>query len=264
MIHLCGNCSNSSDKFHALGRRVYTVCHRCGLPDECLAYASACQQRRLARNGETEISTSTDIERWPSMAWDVSWLYGRLGLTFRATKEQIKNAFLFQSRHHEGGSHELAYIVKLLLDSELRAEYDSCQPLDVFVDKFLSKQVKEQLMNDPTIVASGDDDEEVPEGYDRINIDEEVRSHEHTIIRSQPQNYIGSFGPEWGWFEEGPKGDTEESFKYWRDRIIESADWGPNVTVTIIVVGDSGSPGYSSESTMQNLWVRVPQLQRRG
>ena len=74
--------------------------------------------------GPDTCSTSQVLALSPEWCWDVCNYYGRLGLHWKATRKQIREALLARKAIHGAGKSELIYAAKQLLDENIRREYD--------------------------------------------------------------------------------------------------------------------------------------------
>jgi hypothetical protein len=123
-----------------------------GDPEEWVAERSpayvADQERpkpRAIEAGPMEFSTSVGLQPWPVVVWDVNAYYAELGVSWRATRTQIREAY---QRLGGDRSDRLTYIVKQLLDPAVRANYDATQPGSVFFDRYIAEYVKAQMLAD--------------------------------------------------------------------------------------------------------------------
>lgn len=75
------------------------------------------------------------------MVWDVNGYYRQLGVSSYATREELRKAY----RRKKGWrSPRLTYILKQLLDLDIRAAYDSTPLGDVFWDRYVEDDVRRQ------------------------------------------------------------------------------------------------------------------------
>jgi len=86
-------------------------------------------------------SSSLELERWPSVVWDVNWYYWVLGVHFRATRRQLKDAYLDKKGEDDD---YLTYIFSQLLNPEIRRAYDAKPLGSVFWDKYVEQKVRER------------------------------------------------------------------------------------------------------------------------
>ena len=100
---------------------------------------------RLIPAGPVTFSTSQVLQKWPLIVWDVNGYYQELGVSWRATKKEICEAYKKLNGHE---SERLTYIFKQLLDTETRNGYDSTPLGSIFFDKYHAEKVKAQMLSD--------------------------------------------------------------------------------------------------------------------
>jgi hypothetical protein len=92
-----------------------------------------------------EFTSCVGLQTWPMIVWDVNAYYAELGIPWTASRAEIRAAY---QRRRGDTSDRLTYIVKQLLDPEVRALYDACQPGSVFFDRYIASYVKDQMLRD--------------------------------------------------------------------------------------------------------------------
>jgi hypothetical protein len=95
--------------------------------------------------GPYEFATAQEMEPWPTIVWDVNSYYAELGVSPNATRAQLKAAYQAKKGW---GSPRLTYILRQLLDAEIRAAYDSSRPGSVFFDEYIARWFHQQSLND--------------------------------------------------------------------------------------------------------------------
>lgn len=100
----------------------------------------------LMGNGPAECSSCRALSVLPDIIWDVNGYYRELGVNPRATRRDLRVAY--QSRDGQS-SPRLTFIMRQLLDPEIRFAYD-CTPLgEVFVDDYvadmLNRKIKDEM-----------------------------------------------------------------------------------------------------------------------
>ena len=137
VFYVCGRCLVDEDRPFNLGTTtVASVCTRCGGQAVWLIDQKI-NEARLAHFGISPVfSTDCSLLPWPPHIWDVNGYYRELGVPTNATRKQIRMAYLAKNGHSDD---RLTYIVKQLLDPEVRQTYDSCQPGEVLFDRYLEE-----------------------------------------------------------------------------------------------------------------------------
>lgn len=95
--------------------------------------------------GPFEFSTTHALERWPTIVWDVNCYYADLKVGYRATRGELKRAY---QRLRGWGSTRLTYILRQLLNPEVRSAYDACKPGEVFFDQYIAKWFHDEVLAD--------------------------------------------------------------------------------------------------------------------
>lgn len=95
--------------------------------------------------GPMEFTTAKSLVRWPLIIWDVNGYYASLGISPFATKREIKEAYQRLNGHE---SERLTYIVKQLLNEDIRRAYDACQPNSKFFDKYEAEYVRQVALDE--------------------------------------------------------------------------------------------------------------------
>lgn len=93
--------------------------------------------------GPDLFTTACSLVLWPYVCWDVNGYYAELGLTPRASKLEIRKAYEALDGQASG---RLTYIVKQLLNDEVRQRYDACQLGDQFFDTYVEDWVKAEMI----------------------------------------------------------------------------------------------------------------------
>lgn len=95
--------------------------------------------------GPLEFSTSGVIERWPAICFDVCSYYAELGVSFRATKTELRAAYQAKKGWE---SERLTYILKQLLNESIRRAYDAVRAGNRFMDRYEIAWLKSQMIAD--------------------------------------------------------------------------------------------------------------------
>jgi hypothetical protein len=163
------------------------------------ADAEAAQLRATpypVRVGELEFSTSQALVRWPYVVWDVNAYYSTLKVRPSASNREIREAYFRQKGHN---SVRLTYIVKQLLDPQVRRAYDSCRPGSTFFDRYVAEYVKHKAMEDHRreFGRSLSMEEQAEEGLDTLDLTQFANQEIDLEGRHSP--VIGSVW-KWGYY----------------------------------------------------------------
>lgn len=146
-VFLCGACLDSAPWAggYLVGYPGFDgICAWCGRLGQQIV-SEEVNEPQVAQYGPFEWSPSLVVEPYRLWVWDVNCYYRDLGVPTDATRAQIKAAY--QAANGEEDD-RLTYIVKVLLDPEKRAVYDSIQPGDFYFDKFLREVVVQRVLDD--------------------------------------------------------------------------------------------------------------------
>jgi hypothetical protein len=134
---VCGRClmNDPTMRRYQRGSITYTCpCFFCD-GEACWLVDMKITQPRIVEHGVSPVfSTTCELQRFPVVVWDVNSYYHRLGVSPDATKVEIRKAY------QAGGgpdNERLTYIVKVLLDDEKRALYDSLSLGELYIDKYI-------------------------------------------------------------------------------------------------------------------------------
>ena len=98
---------------------------------------------RLEGAGPAECSSCTALSVLPGVIWDVNGYYRELGVSPHATRRELREAYMAKDGQ---SSARLTYIMKQLVNREIRFAYD-CVPLgEVFVDAYVAEALKREAM----------------------------------------------------------------------------------------------------------------------
>lgn len=131
-VHVCSTCWIPSDQAWLYGQvpAAVTPCHRCGQTGgDCILHPHA-NEPQIVGN-PLDFSTCVDLVLYPPIIWDTNRYYARLGVDPRATKAEIREAYIAKGGQDD---ERLTYIFKQLLDPEMRAAYDSTPLGALFFD----------------------------------------------------------------------------------------------------------------------------------
>lgn len=88
--------------------------------------------------GVLTVSSSRELETYPSICWDVNGYYRDLGVHWKAGRRQLMEAY-----RDRGGpdNPRLTYILRQLLDEETRREYDLMPYGSVYMDDYVQEEI---------------------------------------------------------------------------------------------------------------------------
>ncbi len=97
--------------------------------------------------------------------WDVNGYYASLGVDVRASKTEIRKAYMATNGH---SNEYLTFVVKQLLNPDIRRAYDACSYGSVFMDPYRKQQLRNSFLSRKRqaspldLIASTDEDGAVP------------------------------------------------------------------------------------------------------
>ncbi len=207
-----------------------SICSRCGGQAVWLLDARI-NEPRLAEHGISPwSSTCAALEPWPTFRWDVNGYYRALGVSPTATTVEIKDAYLALDGQ---SSPRLTYIVKQLLNPEVRAMYDSCQLGEVFFDQELAalaekaavEEAAEALRNG---TATEDD-------LEPIDFDAALNAPAHILDKSPTRvQDVGPTANPWGHYLWRTQHQGHEPLGRWREN-LSSVLWERGAAIKLAV-----------------------------
>lgn len=99
------------------------------------------ERPRRVGDGPAEASTCLALLSSPVVCWDVNGYYRDLGVHWKATRKQLRDAYVARGGPN---SERLTYVFKQLLDVAVRREYDRTPLGEVFLDAYVSERVRRQ------------------------------------------------------------------------------------------------------------------------
>lgn len=143
-VRICGGCQVDGDFewFCGTVAMFHVACTRCGHKGHAddVFYPKA-NHPRMAGFGPVG-TTGVTVATYPPVVWDVRRYYLDLGVTPRATKKEIREAY--QALDGQS-SPRLTFVVKQLLNDEIRAAYDAVKLGDEFMDDEVIAWVEAQM-----------------------------------------------------------------------------------------------------------------------
>jgi hypothetical protein len=155
----------------------------------------------LSHRGPVEFTTCTDLVVLPEVIWDVNFYYRDLGVDPRATRQELKRAYLDGDGPSSGRK---TYCLKQLLDPRIRYAYDRA-PLGVrLIDDYVFAEAKRQAINEVARrrrVRPDQDDAEVLEEMQRRGIPRQAISTQAEYLDDTPEAVV----------DDGPDGVQDEA-----------------------------------------------------
>lgn len=85
------------------------------------------------------------IVKYPSIIWDVNFYYGDLKVRYDATAAQLRDSYITLNGSE---SVRLTYVLKQLLNPQVRRAYDACQFGSIFFDRYVAEIVRQRMIHE--------------------------------------------------------------------------------------------------------------------
>lgn len=236
-FYVCGRCFAPGDENFFLGSTsVQGICIRCGGLAAWLV-DSAINDPHLAVKGRSAtFLTSLALEPFPSLVWDVNGYYAELGVSPWASRLEIRQAY---QRKAGWKSSRLTYIVKQLLNDEIRLAYDSVELGSVFFDRYIEASVRREMER----AAFQERNENPDVETEPINLDDSLNKSFDVVDKpGRPEQY-GEVG--WGYYLWASTCRNVERLDEWRRALAD--EFGRKGKVVKLAVGYMSTPGWSVE-----------------
>lgn len=211
--------------------------------------------------GPMEFSSCVGLQCWPLVVWDVNAYYAELGIPWTASRKEIKEAY---QRRRGDTSDRLTYIVKQLLDPEVRAAYDTCQPGSVFFDRYIAAYVKDQMLRDHVAEHGRILSFEEAEDLNTVDLSKYMNRPFDTVTPGE-QNVPSRW--RWGFYLWATDDYDTAKLRQWQELLIEAlARKGAVLSLSIGLVGGSVEPmkveavGYRVVAFLSDTEQPIPQL----
>ena len=198
-----------------------------GEPEEWVAqrspqFAEAVRPKpRPVEAGPMEFTTNVGLERWPTIVWDVNGYYRDLGVSHRATRIELRDAYIRLEGHK---SKRLTYVLRQLLNPEIRAAYDATQPGSVFFDHYMAEYVQDQMFADQVeefgrILTF---DERVEQEMMQVDLTQYMNKPFETVDTVTPTGHDSSGRWRWGYYLWGTDIYDTDRLRQWQGLLIEA------------------------------------------
>jgi hypothetical protein len=244
-------------------------------------------------------SSSQVLALSPQICWDVCGYYKRLGLHWKATRKQIREALITRGATLGAGDPELMYAAKQLLDEDIRREYDRVPLGMLFLkDKDVVALLKRAAQQAASAMAARGFHHVTPEdvlGDWGFSVDPPAGpgggGEDGQTSRALPPSPLRAPGwaSQWGWYYDPDDpgvlaGWSEERLMTWQQHLIrEFARRGmtvqfavgictaetfsirpaPNPEILVILLGE-GEPTPELAASAVDMWGLVRQPRRLG
>lgn len=163
-VYLCENCAAPNQGYYLGAIAQHNICAICRGLAIGLYEARVLDPWTPDRRRPTP-TTCVTVEPYRSFVWDVNGYYRELGVSTEATRLEIRRAY---QAHYGYLNPRLTYIVKQLLDPDVRASYDACRPGEVFFDRYIEESFERRVAQETSRNrALGDDLTE----WEKIDLD---------------------------------------------------------------------------------------------
>lgn len=88
--------------------------------------------------GAKTVSSCIDLVPYPSICWDVNGYYRELGVFWRASKKELREAY---QKANGPDDARLTYIFRQLLNDNVRYEYDRMEFGSIYIDDYVQEQI---------------------------------------------------------------------------------------------------------------------------
>lgn len=186
--------------------------------------------------GPFQFATTQELEPWPTIVWDVNGYYLELGVTPRATRSELKEAY--QAKRGWASS-RLTYILRQLLDAEIRAAYDSSRAGSVFFDEYVARWFHEQTLAD-SIVEEGrllTLDERIEKGQEELDLSQYMnRPYD---LDKEPDDAV-SLSWRWGYYLYGAYAHNHDLLNKWQTLLLTANTLKPEqLCVGLLATSDT-------------------------
>lgn len=147
---VCQRCLDPWETDYVTPRSTHGLCERCSGMAAYDVHVDARLPRPMFGSVGPFASTCTALDIHPRIIWDVNRWYADLGVDPRASRDELRRVY----QQRKGWlSHRLTYIMKMLLQPDVRSDYDQVPPGQFYMDLYLRRAIQARLQ-DSRIAAS--------------------------------------------------------------------------------------------------------------
>lgn len=227
------------------------MCQRC----RGLAYwllNDAILQPRLAYAGNSiTFSSGQNLVLYAPTVWDVNGYYRDLGVPTDADRGQLRRGYQDRIERGEGDPERLTFVLKQLLNPEIRAAYDACEIGQLFFDEYLKavvmKRIRDEAMAKLQASEEDVDDLEMPDFSEALNQAVQVLDSDGDGDQDAP--HIA-----WGYFLWNSFCTAQDKLSIWRSMVSEAL-WRRGVVRQVAVGYRGASAPPASVETVGDVTV---------
>ena len=185
-------------------------------------------------------STCLELVAPSRFVWDVNSYYRDLGVASDATRREIREAY---QRRNGWKSDRLTYIVSQLLNSKVRAKYDSCPLGALLLDRYVLEWMRlEQVKKATEMYEQGKiSQEDWEQSMESLAPEPEVSQEKSPVdenLSESSAKVIRDVEWPWGFYLWGTQCTDRERLREWQELLIEA--FSETKEVRVIAVGFSG------------------------
>lgn len=219
-VRLCDACLVETDRRWYVGALDQEApCSRCDSWEAWHVLLPRANDPRLEGDPSwPEFTTSVTVEPYRPVVWDVNRYYRDLGVHHWATKAQLREAYIAR-----GGpeSPRLTYVLKQLLNDEIRARYDATPVGSVFFDAEVEAEVRRRIAEEvrQSRLAPADDAQPLVE----VDLTHLI-NREFSLDKRSCSGEDGRTLPEgrWGWYRWGTAVSGRYRLDEWRGLLAKA------------------------------------------
>lgn len=202
-IHLCHPCSDMVTQFeYGQLPNAYSPCMWCGRQPGTEIVDARANDPVLVGGGQVEFSTSLGLQPYRPVVWDVNRYYHELGVVSWSSKREIREAYQRLNGHE---SQRLTYIVKQLLNDDIRQRYDAVPLGRLWFDHYVAEWVRAARLQEI------EDERDPTDMWDNIPDPEDAYEPVETVV-----DMIANARQEWLSHPSGTVHTEQWAYYVWR------------------------------------------------